>query len=570
MKKITLLLLFIASFNAFGQTKKQPLYQTYLDEGLKAYKQHNFTKAREDFSAVLQREPNELTSSAEFLLSLTYYQLTNFSKAKIQCENFRKNYPESLYFEESTVLLAKIFYQLGNFEQAVLTFFEELSKGKNTELKHETEKLVSEILAVNFTKEEIENFGKKLTNTQAELLQRLAKQSGKDKITQIAVILPLTGTDREIGNKILDGIKFAFNEFIKMDSLKIALRIEDTESDFVNVVKITKKLATSGEVVCAIGPITSEEFIAASGIASEYNFPIISPTATKTGITELGKTIFQANTDFKSCGKFVANHILSNYQNPTIAILAPLDNYGIKIIEGFTETLNNANCKTIAEEWYNPGIQDFSQQIRRIKNASFEPIIQDSINAEFEKIIAQDEQEFDLELLKTQLSEKWHRDFVGIGKKIDAFFVPCYSDELSYILPQTTIAGLDATFFGNENWYDEKLLNDNKIYAEGSFFTSDYFWENTEPEVKNFITNYRTLMKKNPGKMNVYGYDTAKLVFETLSLSGSERENFARELSKVKNFQGMQREISFENNSNQSLHLLNLQNGQILKVKKQE
>lgn len=607
-QKLLFTLIFLLTSNAFAD------YKSNFQDGLRAYRKQKFLTAKNKFEMVLRARPNDLISSSTILLAQTNYQQKKFSVTKELCENFREEFPNSRYKYDATLLLAKAEYKLANFENSVGELLKIVSESSDQAKVNEAKELITKISEANLSEYSLS----KLTSEQTQnslkiflnfLLIRKIASSGRtqeaeselakifpslpdeyfqeakelqnfianseSKPIQIGVILPLTGIDGEMGNRILDGIKFSFNEYIKQSPLKVALRIEDTASEFVNVVKITKKFALTSDVVCAIGPIRTEEFTAASAIAAEYDFPIISPTATGTGITTLGETIFQANTDLKNRGSIVADYLVETLHCSTFAILAPLDNYGSKIVEGFSEKINDSKTKILAEEWYAPGTTDFTQQFERIRNVGFEMLLTDTLKAIKDTLTIKIENgkatEFDEEFLKQEVLTRWLKetkdDLLKIPvKKIDAVFMPCYSDELSFVLAQFAFQNIQSKVVGAESWYDERLLNENKIYTEGVIFFSEYFWDTNDFFTDKFINDYRIAMKTTPDNLSFYGYDTAKLILETLEGTQSGRNDFVEALRSVRNFKGKQHNFSFKNNVNDYLHVLKFQHGEIVKI----
>ncbi len=606
-KLLFTLLLFLTS-NAFAD------YKSDFQDGLRAYQKQKYLTAKNNFELVLRAAPNELVSSTTLLLAKTLYQQKKYSEAKELCEAFRNDFPESRYQDDANLLLAKTNYNLENYKEAVSNLLEIVSKSSDYSKVNEAKNLISEISISNLSEHSL----RKITSEQSQsslktflkfqLIRKIAKAgrtqeaeaeltkifsslpdeyfkeakelqsfiaNSESKPIQIGVILPLSGIDGEMGNRILDGIKFSFNEYIKQSPVNVALRIEDSASEFVNVVKITKKFALSSDVICAIGPIRTEEFTAAAAIAAEYDFPIISPTATGTGITTLGETIFQANTDLKNRGSIVADYLVETLRCSTFAILAPLDNYGSKIVEGFSEKLNESKTKILAEEWYAPGTTDFTQQFERIRNVGFEMLLADTLQAIKDTLAIEIKDgkvtNFNEELLKQEVLARWLKttkaDLLKMPvKNIDAIFMPCYSDELSFVLAQFAFQNIQGKVVGAESWYDERLLNENKIYTEGVIFFSEYFWDTNDFFTDKFINDYRVSMKTTPDNLSFYGYDTAKLVLETLEGAQSGRKDFVEALQNVSNFKGKQHNFSFKNNVNDYLHVLKFQHGEIVKI----
>ncbi len=79
---------------------------------------------------------------------------------------------------------------------------------------------------------------------------------------------------------------------------------------------------------------------------------------------------------------------------------------------------------------------------------------------------------------------------------------------------------------------------------------------------------YRKATGKTPGKMEIYGYDTARLLLEVVGEKSLPRKQIRDRLVDIRNFEGIRGTISFtEDRVNPSLHLLRYRGGNILKIR---
>jgi branched-chain amino acid transport system substrate-binding protein len=112
-----------------------------------------------------------------------------------------------------------------------------------------------------------------------------------DKLT-IGVILPLSGDFSDYGHNVLNGVKKAIADYEKKSGKKINLLIEDSFGDPLNCFQLAEKMLEASNPVCILGPLLSEEAVALGTLGKAYNVPIVSPTATQSGLATIAHTFF--------------------------------------------------------------------------------------------------------------------------------------------------------------------------------------------------------------------------------------------------------------------------------------
>jgi len=120
----------------------------------------------------------------------------------------------------------------------------------------------------------------------------------------------------------------------------------------VKTVKSMIRFAEDPSILTVIGPMNSDNATAAAAIANSYGLPMISPTATKEGISGLGSYSFQANSDLTVRGRSLAKFAVDSLGLKRIAILSPADNYGKEMTDSFASEIDKLGGEIVAQSWY--------------------------------------------------------------------------------------------------------------------------------------------------------------------------------------------------------------------------
>ena len=107
------------------------------------------------------------------------------------------------------------------------------------------------------------------------------------------------------------------------------------------------------------------------------------------------------------------------------------------------------------------------------------------------------------EIVADQSYQSGEIDFKGQltairAKKPDAIFVPGYYTEVGLIARQARQLGLKVPLLGGDGWDSSKLYEIGKDAINGSYFSSHYTTESTDPVVQDFIKRYKEKYNEVP------------------------------------------------------------------------
>jgi branched-chain amino acid transport system substrate-binding protein len=506
---------------------------------------------------------NSKTTISEFFKAKILFQLKQFEEFKTLTNEFIKKYPDSRYIEEIRLLLAKYYIEIANYFNAFKETLNIIEKTNSPAYETEAKKIGEGIAArylndthlqklySSFTSNKVKSFillqiGKYFIRngdslgakgTFSDLMITYPKSDEyneakklynfsydtKPASTVIGVMLPLeTSSVGEFSSQpaaeILEGIKFAVNEFNQLRSDKVGLLIRDTKQDAEEIKKIREEFTSHSSLIAIIGPIFSNEVRIALKEFDSYDIPIISPTATDDDLTSLSRNFFQANPSFSNRGKVMAQYIFYVENKRTVSVLNSINGYSPLLAANFSEEFERLGGKVIRKESFRDSTIDFSLPLSNIYS--------DSLTTE------------------------------GI-------YIPLSNNSVTpYIFSELIKFYTKIPMYGNQDWFTAKGFETAPEISNNLIFTSDYFVDYNSDEYINFNDQFISVTGKDVNRNALYGYDAAKFILAALRNSEFGRENLRTKMISGMISNGIHNNISFdEKRVNRFLNLVRYKNG---------
>ena len=617
--------------------------------GTKQYAQNDFKGAYLSFQKVIE-DPvrNQRTTAALIMSAKTLFQLHSFRESIRLLKDFLDTYPQSNYAEDAHYTLAMNYYRLNRYPDAAGELLIVLESGKERKTFLRSQKIFENVASEFLTAQEIKDLlyfakterSKKLLTlhlAELEFDQGLYTESmaharevlsGKEDplsaqrarsllvrlqsgtSVKLGVILPLMqktdGASREkkLAYEILDGVKYAVDEYNLKNSnqgVTVVIDVRDSEKDPLVAAREIQPWLDDKEFIGIIGPIFSYEVSPVAGIANSRKIPLITPTATDNGIAAVGDYIFQANPDFTTRGKAMAQYAVLKLGLKNLAVVAPSFQPSSAIADSFVQESIRLGARIISDKRYLKGATDlrylfsamrseaavfgeeqsidfkgtvsYPEIIRRLTTMGVRKSTIDSLAEEQGKVI--------VERLFGQ-NGKAIADSLGIPLQVEPFYLDSLqypvtsiqavfspistSGEIGIITSQLTYYNIKATLLGSGEWNDPAELDLNKRYADGVIFTSDRWVENSYA-YNQFTSQFVQATGRQPTDNVLFGYDAMSLVLTQIQNGGTTRERLTELLGKVSDFPGYHSKISLtENRVNSYLHILQYKKGKISKI----
>lgn len=262
----------------WAQPARDGQAEAQFQSALIAFESEEYGAAYRGFMEVYNRAPvHSKTTAALLMAGKSLYRSGDFAQSLSLLKEFHRTYPSSRYMEEVSQVMAYARLELG--------------------------------------KEELQS-----------------------NAVRIGVALPLTGVDPSLSHSLFAGIRLAADLHNSSSPAMIQLVFRDTRNSSAGARSAISELADEG-VEAIIGPLFSEEVLAAARRAERAGILMLAPLATDAGVTRGRKHVFQANAVLEEHGAFMARAAIQDLG---------LDRFGVVAQAGSTVSMARARGFTEA------------------------------------------------------------------------------------------------------------------------------------------------------------------------------------------------------------------------------
>jgi len=350
-----------------------------------------------------------------------------------------------------------------------------------------------------------------------------SKESQGDSDTvKIGANLELSGGVSAYGNQEKEGIDLAVEEINAAGGIngkKVEIVAKDNKSETAEAAAVAASLTNNDNVIAIIGPATSGATKATIPNATKAKVPVITPSGTDDGITVTGEG------DSKKVQEYIFR---TCFQDSLQGVI--LANYG-------TDTLKAEKAVIIGDV-----SSDYAKGLTKSFKDTFkgEIVSEESFNA--------DDKDFKAILTKIK------------GKDFDFIYLPGYYEQAGAIIKQAREMGIEQPILGADGFSDAKLIDIAGAENVNNIFYTAHFSENApaSDKVTAFIDAFKEKYDKSPSSFNALAYDSVYMIKAALESAGEDAdgEKLAKELSSLKDFEGVTGTMSMDENHNPSKDLV--------------
>ena len=312
------------------------------------------------------------------------------------------------------------------------------------------------------------------------VLTGCAPQGGSDELV-IGEYGSLTGNDANFGQSTKNGVEVALDDLMatsggKIGGMAVRVVVEDDQGRPEEAATVVQKLVNQDRVIAVIGEVASSRSLAAGPICQGAGVPMISPSSTNPGVTEIGDYIFRMCflDDFQ--GSVMARFAAENLGMKRAAVLKDVRNdYSVGLAQFFTQTFASLGGTVVVEQAYSAGDQDFRAQLTAIKAQNPEIIV-----------------------------------------------VPGYYTEGGLIARQARELGLTQPLLGGDGWESQQLLSIGGDALEGCYYSNHWSLDQPDAKLQEFVTKYRSKYGSDPDAIGGLAYDAATVLFNALNRLATE------------------------------------------------
>jgi tetratricopeptide (TPR) repeat protein len=178
--------------------------------------------------------------------------------------------------------------------------------------------------------------------------------------SKIGVLLPLSGRYQQYGNRSLAAIKMAFGGSTHFD-----LVVKDTGGNPTAASKGVMDLVLEEHVIAIIGPLFSNEALAAALKAEELSVPLIA-LSHRDGLPQIGDWVFRTALTVEAQARALAKVAFEELGMSRFALLFPRSRYGKEFADAFWDAVDERRGEVRAVESYEPDQTSFQEPVRKL------------------------------------------------------------------------------------------------------------------------------------------------------------------------------------------------------------
>lgn len=196
----------------------------------------------------------------------------------------------------------------------------------------------------------------------------------QSKTIKVAILGPFTGGAAFVGTEQLNFAKLAVADFEKASGIKVELVEVDTELDPAKAVTGVQKVVADADVVGIVGPAGSQEVEATSPILEEAGLVYVSPSATRTSLTEGSlKAFFRVVPRDDVQGPTDATYMVEQLGAKSVYIIDDQTSYSTGLADEVSKKLEELGV-TVTRDSIKQGDSDFAAIVTKIKGAGADAV----------------------------------------------------------------------------------------------------------------------------------------------------------------------------------------------------
>ncbi len=299
-----------------------------------------------------------------------------------------------------------------------------------------------------------------------------------------------------------NGARIAVDEVNERGGLlgrSVELVIQMDLQEAAAAVQAAETMILTDEVVALIGPNRSSHAIEVGAVAQSHGVPMVTTAATNPAVTAAGNLVFMAAFTDQFQGRVMAQFAAETLGVTAAAVLTQRGEvYSEGIGEFFIDHFGGLGGMIVADESYEGGATVFAAQLTRIAAATPGAMFLPGLPTE-------------VALLTTQ----------------------------ARALPLQDAAGEPTLFLGADAWDNPTLLDNEEADIDGSFFSSHFSPDTSEPSASAFVDTYQGLYGAVPTGGDAVSYDAVRLLLEAAERAGSlDADAVRQELLATKGYAG--------------------------------
>ena len=307
----------------------------------------------------------------------------------------------------------------------------------------------------------------------------------------IGVSGPKTGPNAQYGAQWIKGFDLALEQINGKGGIKgrqLKYQFEDSQSDPKQSVTVAQKFVADPRIVVELGDFSSTASMAASSIYQRAGLVQLGFTNSHPDFTKGGDYMWSNSTVQTSDAPNLADYTIKDLGLKKLAVLYMNTDWGKSTFDLFQARAKENGAEIVSSEAYLADEKDFRSVLTNVRNANPDGVV----------------------------------------------LISYYNDG-ALIAQQMRAQGLTYPIVADAACYSPDFIKLGGEAVNGTFLSSEFFPEDTRPEVQNFVKAYKAKYNnEEPDLFAAIAYDAINIVATTMDQYGTERQQIKDGLSKIK------------------------------------
>lgn len=422
--------------------------------------------------------------------------------------------------------------------------------------------------------------GGRFTAEASALAERLRARVVVEPKT-VGVILPLSGTYKNYGQRALTAIKLGMGLKVDRDDYKgerdlsassprVRLLVRDSKGDPTLAAQLVEELIEKDHVIAILGDILLNTSMPVALKAEEYGVPILS-LSRKEGVAALGPWTFRIYFTPKKQAQALARLAMDELGMKRFGILYPRHSYGVELMNAFWDEVDARKGEVTAIESYGHDQTTFTEEAKRLVGRLH-------LEARGEYIVCKAKaRQIDSDYQRKKALERCTDDVSPIVD-FDALLIPDSYRTVSYIVPALVAEDILVTkdkyiikayrkttenlrvkpvqLLGPSMWNDPELGERLGRQVEGAVIVDGFSARDGTDKVQRFVERFQDVHRNEPTLMEAQAFDAGHLLFAIVNGQAgtppTTRDQLRETLAGVKEFPGVTGLVQFDEEGDSS------------------
>lgn len=399
----------------------------------------------------------------------------------------------------------------------------------------------------------------------------------------IGVVLPLSGTYKNYGQRALTAIKLGMGLKVDRDAYKgddtgrlsfssdkLKLIVRDSKGDPTFAAHLVEELIEKDHVIAIVGDILLNTSLPVALKAEEYGVPILS-LSRREGVAQLGPWTFRVSFTAQKQAQALAQLAMDELGMKRFGILYPRHSYGIELMNAFWDEVEKRKGEVTAIESYSHDQTTFTEEAKRLVGRLH-------LEARGEYIVCKAKAKQEESAYQRKKALERCTDDVTPIVDFEALIIPDDYRTVSYIVPALVAEDILVTkdkyitkayrkttensrvravqLLGGAMWNDPELGERLGRQIEGAVLVDGFSPRDGTDKVSRFVEGFSDIHRSEPTLMEAQAYDAGHLLFAILNgqagAAPQSREQMRETLASVKDFPGVTGLVRFDEEGDSS------------------